>query len=233
MQLVASARRICAGTAKPLRHPRVMNDSDHPLRVLADRTATCQTRRVRSLSVRSRFRVSAASARAGSMLRCIPPADASMSFPSPPPPPKRGARGSGALRKQCSPFSSEVVAEKAVIKCRAECRMGKRQRQKKPIPIVNETPYRAGCNRHQGRPYVRQVNQAETHSRDRQRHPQKPFRKQSEQPAQQVKLEDRLLHQSPWEITAERGQYPSIEHPIGNCGPTAALVSDNSSDQEE
>jgi hypothetical protein len=41
------------------------------------------------------------------------------------------------------------------------------------------------------------------------------------------------LHQSPWEITAERGQYPSIEHPIGNCGPTAALVSDNSSDQEE
>src|ERR1035437_3038117 len=38
-QSVASARRICAGTAKLLRHPRVMNDSDHPLRVLADRIA--------------------------------------------------------------------------------------------------------------------------------------------------------------------------------------------------
>src|SRR2546425_9395660 len=60
-----------------------------------------------------------------------------------------------------------------------------------------------------------------------------PFWKQHEQTAKQVKLQKRLLHQSPRQVAPEGRQNSPIENPTCDPGPAAVLVSYKSSDQQE
>jgi hypothetical protein len=62
--------------------------------------------------------------------------------------------------------------------------MGKRQWEKQRITVVYESPHGSGCDSHQSRPNVRQMDQAETHSRDQEGHQPELRREQREQPTQ-------------------------------------------------
>ena len=107
------------------------------------------------------------------------------------------------------------------------------QRQQKTISVIDETPHRSGYDSHQGYPDIRQMNQAETHSSDNHWRQQKAFWDKREQAAQQIELKQRLLHQSPRQVAAERGENIPIDNPPSHGGPTAGFESQNSPDGKE